>query len=342
MHLTTTRKSIVVVGEMWGRTEEERGRSFTGAASNVLFSLLAQAGIDKNECHFTNVLEFRPSGGRLENVFTNKAGGIPNYRPVQPGKYLRASLAPELERLQKELAHHQPNLIIALGNLSLWALCKKSGIKKYRGSPLLTHDNSFKVIPTWSPASILRQWELRPIVLADLTKSRTESRFSALRRPTRYIYLEPSISDIADFYDEHLLPSPFVSCDIETKGKQITEVGYATADGKHAMVIPFYSRLADDGNYWPSLALEKQAWKWVRKINETLPTIGQNFAYDMTYFWQTVGIPCPRFLGDTMLLHHSLQPELEKGLGFLGSIYTNEPSWKFMRTDHSTLKRGDD
>ena len=71
-------------------------------------------------------------------------------------------------------------------------------------------------------------------------------------------------------------------------------------------------------------------------------TIGQNFSYDMQYFWRTVGITCPKFFGDTMLLHHALQPELEKGLGFLGSIYTNEPSWKFMRQEHFTLKKGDD
>ena len=33
-----------------------------------------------------------------------------------------------------------------------------------------------------------------------------------------------------------------------------------------------------------------------------------------------------------MLAHHSLYSELQKGLGFLGSIYTNYPSWKSMRT----------
>ena len=31
---------------------------------------------------------------------------------------------------------------------------------------------------------------------------------------------------------------------------------------------------------------------------------------------------------DTMHAQHSLQPEQEKGLGFLGSIYTNESAWK--------------
>jgi hypothetical protein len=37
-----------------------------------------------------------------------------------------------------------------------------------------------------------------------------------------------------------------------------------------------------------------------------------------------------------MILHHALYPELPKGLGFMGSIYTNESSWKILR------ERGDD
>jgi hypothetical protein len=33
-----------------------------------------------------------------------------------------------------------------------------------------------------------------------------------------------------------------------------------------------------------------------------------------------------------MLLHHAMQPEAPKGLEFLGSVYTNEASWKLMRS----------
>lgn len=247
-----------------------------------------------------------------------------------------------MDRLFEEIERERPNVILALGNLALWALCKKTGIKKYRGSPTTTFDGKWKVIPSWNPSSIFKQWELRMILLADLTKVKRESDFPELRRPVRYIYMNPSLRDIEEFYETFIIPSPFLSCDTETKNKQITEVGYSTADGSHALVIPFYSRLASDGNFWPTFAEEKKAWDWVRKINSEKPLIGQNFQYDMTYFWRSVHIPCPYFNGDTMLLHHALQPEMEKGLGFLGSIYTNEPSWKFMRTDHSTLKKEDD
>ena len=46
---------------------------------------------------------------------------------------------------------------------------------------------------------------------------------------------------------------------------------------------------------------------------------------------------------DTMLAHHSLYSELPKGLGFLGSIYANVPSWKKMRTfqKEEQLKKDD-
>jgi hypothetical protein len=41
-----------------------------------------------------------------------------------------------------------------------------------------------------------------------------------------------------------------------------------------------------------------------------------------------------------MLLHHALQPESPKGLDFLGSVYTEEASWKLMRPrGKQTIKR---
>jgi hypothetical protein len=47
---------------------------------------------------------------------------------------------------------------------------------------------------------------------------------------------------------------------------------------------------------------------------------------------------------DTMLLHHAIQPESLKGLGFLGSIYSDERAWKGMNDRKGykkTIKRDD-
>jgi len=330
-------RPIMIVNEYPNEAAEREGKFLGGAEASILFGLLMQAGIAKSDCHFTNVIYKRPGGNRVESFCGTKSEGVSGYRALYGSKYVRAEFASELERLEREIDIVQPNIIIALGNFALWALCKKSGIKKYRGSPMMMHNDKAKVIPTWHPASIQRQWSLRVVALSDISKARREAEFPDLRRPVRYIHLYPNLADIEEFYNKYILPSPWLGCDIETKNRTITEVGYSTADGKRALVIPFYSRLTDDGNYWPTLAEELRAWRWVRRINAEKPLVGQNFSYDMQYFWRTVGIPCPQFKGDTMLLHHALHPELEKGLGFLGSIYTDEPSWKMMR-DMSELK----
>jgi len=339
-------KPIMIVGEAWGEQEERVGKPFQGPSGSVLRGILRQTGVDINECYLTNVFNRRPTNNKIEAFCGPKAEGIPNYRPIKQGSYVRKEFQPELDRLFEEIERTRPNIIVAVGNTPLWALCKKVGIKKYRGAPMLTHPDvlggKYKVIPTWHPAAILRQWEMRIVAVADFHKVRHESSFSELHRPSHLIYLEPSIGDIEAFYNQFLKDEPFVSADIETKERTITEIGFSTASGDRCIVIPFWSRAAEDGNYWSTAEEECEAWNWVRHILAEKKVVGQNFSYDMNYLWRTVHIPCPHFLGDTMVLHHSLQPELEKGLGFLGSIYTNEPSWKFMRTDHSTLKQGDD
>ena len=330
---------IAIVGEAWGDREEQRGTAFAGSSYFVLKEMLAQAGIEYSDCFST--VAFRVNiNGDTRRLFGDKTSAIPLYRALEAGKFVDKKFLPEIERLFSELETFRPTIILALGNIALWALCKKVGVKKYRGTPLPSHDGRWKVLPTWSPATVMRQWKLRPIVIADLQKVRRESLFPELRRPSRRIRINPTLEEFQSFYEEFIVPAPAISCDIETKSGTITEVGYATSPFE-AMVVPFYSRAQRDGNYWRTAREELAAWDLVAKIAREKPLFGQNFQYDMQYFWRTVGIPCPLFCDDTMLMHHTLQPEMEKGLGFLGSIYTDEPSWKFMRQDHSTLKAED-
>jgi hypothetical protein len=73
-------------------------------------------------------------------------------------------------------------------------------------------------------------------------------------------------------------------------------------------------------------------------LNSDQPKIAQNGLYDLNILWRSYGITVRNFEEDTMLLHHALQPESEKGLGFLGSVYTDEASWKMMRTKSKVTK----
>jgi uracil-DNA glycosylase len=332
--------SIVFVGEAFGEHEERKGEPFVGPSGSVLRGLLAQAGIPRESVAFTNVFNFRPQGNQIDSLCTSdRKKGVPNYSYLSRGKYIRAEYAKHIAYLYAFLEKEKPNVVVALGNTPLWALTKKTGIAKWRGSPLLDHTEEWKILPTWHPAAILRQWELRPIAFMDLLKAKRESATPLLSRPKRFIHLEPTLADLDTFYTQYIEPAPFVVSDIETKGDSITEVGFAPSASR-AIVVPFWHRVRH--NYWQTQEEERAAWEWVRKVFANKRTVGQNFSYDMQYLYRKMGITTPRFFGDTMLLHHSLQPEMKKSLAFLGSIYTDEPSWKFMRTDHSTMKREDE
>lgn len=332
---------MLLLGEAWGRDEELEGRPFVGSSGFVLNGMLREIGIVRDECYVTNVFNLRPEPSNdVVNLCGPKAEGIPGYPALVNGKYVRAQYAPELARLFREIDHVQPNVIVALGATAAWALCKTSGIKKIRGAPILGR-NGVKVLPTYHPAAVSRDWTLRPVVLADLDKAKAEAEYSEIRRPQRFVHIEPTIGDLVEFEFAFIRPASSISIDIETKGDQITCIGFAPSIDR-CLVVPFYDPSRPDGNYWRTLEDELLAWQWVRRVCAMRRQIVfQNGLYDMHFLWRRYGIPVPHAADDTMLMHHALQPEMEKGLGFMGSLYTNEASWKFMRDDHDTVKRED-
>lgn len=340
---------VMIVGEAWGREEAEARAPFVGSSGRLLNGLLYQAGIDRRECFVTNVFNLQPKPTNdVKNLCGPKATAIPGMPSLSAGKYVRAEYANELDRLYNEIRVERPTLIIALGASAAWALLGTSGIRKIRGAPSYLGGlaaerigEPIKVLPTYHPAAVLREWNLRPIVISDLMKARRELEFPEIRRPPREIWIEPTLADLVQFEREYIIPATDLSCDIETAGNQITCVGFAPTSSV-AMVIPFVDPLQRDGNYWRSLADELIAWDHVRRwLRMAKRVVGQNFIYDMTFLWRGYGIPVIGEIHDTMLMHHALQPELEKGLGFQATIYTDELAWKFMRAKHETIKQED-
>jgi len=333
--------NLVILGEAYGEREEAEGLPFVGASGYELTRMLDAAGIHKADCHLTNVLNLRPPGNKIEALCGTKAEGIPGFPAIAKAKYLRAEFQPELERLSNELIDHDPNLILCLGNTALWALTGQTGVKKRRGTTSVsTHTVSgYKLLATYHPAAVLRQWELRPVTIIDLMKAERERWFPEVRRPQREIWIEPTIPDMELFYAQHIVGCRLLSVDIETSGNQITCIGFAPR-ADVALVVPFVDYRRKERNYWASPADEQQAWRFVRQIltNESIPKVYQNGLYDIAFCLRSMGLPTFGAQHDTMLLHHALQPEMLKGLGFLGSVYTDEGSWKSERKVVATIK----
>ncbi len=330
---------ILICGDAWGKDEEAAGRPFVGAAGYMLKQILSQNGIDITDCYLTNVFNFRPPSGSLKLLTGEKRDAIPGL-PKHSDGWIRAEFAPELTRLKAEIANVQPNLILALGGTATWFLVGDPRISKLRGSTLRTPYG--KVLPSYNPAAVLREYSLRPILTADIEKAAREQEFPDVRRKQRFIHIAPSLSDILDFHQVYLAPAPCISTDIETIGTQITCIGLSPSDDR-ALVIPFYDPTQPDGNYWRTLKEEVAVWEYLRDLFRLgKPNVGQNFLYDARFLWRQYGIPVTGMIDgdDTMLMHHSLQPEMQKGLAFLGSIYTDEAPWKLERKS-DTIKKED-
>lgn len=341
---------IAIVGEAPGQDEVWAGAPFVGTSGQELSSQLAQAGIRREDCLLTNVLSIRPEGNNLASLCVRKED-LPSDYPVHIGPmvthegnfYLRPDLLAEGARLRDELAAASPNVVIALGATACWALLGDTSIGNLRG---VVHRSvtsvPYKVVPTWHPAAILRQWNWRPIAVADLAKAKRESAFPEFRYDNFELWLEPELPDLYEFERLHIPPGSVVAPDVETAGGEITCIGFGVGDTlRRGLVIPFRCDPATVGtgesrrtlytrNYWPSHAHERAAWLWAKRILEDrkdISLVGQNWLYDTQYLIRH-GIFPRNSKDDTMLMHHSMYPEMDKKLGFLGSIYLNTQSWK--------------
>lgn len=333
---------IAIVGEAWGEQEAIVGKPFQGYSGQELTRMLQEAGLSRRDCFLTNVLALRPPNNDLAALCVKKADCGEGYAFPHLGKvgqYLDPQYLPELERLKHELEKVRPNLIVALGATACWALLGTNGIGNLRGTVATSSLVSSKVLPTYHPSAVLRNWAWRPIAIADLIKAKRESLCPEISRPRRLILVNPTIAECYDWISTHVQTE--CACDIETKYGMIEMIGFS-ASAEHAMVVPFWDQ-KKGGNYWASANLEKDARNVVRSIleNQSIVKIFQNGLYDLQYLMKE-GYRPRSCLEDTMLYHHALYPELQKGLGFLGSIYTSEPAWKTMRGKKITEMKKDD
>jgi len=334
---------IVLIGEAWGEEEERQGKAFVGGSGYLLNRMLEQAGIDRRDCFATNVFNFRPQANKIEWVCGPKEDGVYGYPSLTKSGYVRREFQSELDRLADELEHHNPNVVICLGNTACWALLGKTMISKLRGTVQYSSHTytGLKVLPTYHPAAVSRQWSLRPTVVLDLIKAERESASPDVTRPERHIWIEPTLEDIYEFDRSYIQPCEKLAVDIETSGKVITLIGFAP--NEHiALVVPGIGVRRAGRDYWPDIPTQREVYRIIRTIlGRPTPKIFQNGLYDIAFILRAYRMAIGGVGDDTMLLHHALQPESLKSLGFLGSIYTDEGPWKQMRERVKTIKRED-
>jgi uracil-DNA glycosylase len=349
------REFFRMLGEAWSSQE---AIEIANIREDRIWLAKRDEWLEEHSVLLTNVFALRPQGNNLGALCASKGElpadyALPHVRTENP-RYVRTEFLPHLQRLESEIRRSAPNLVLTLGGTATWALCSTSAIGSVRGAVALSRipsvvglaparipsdgerEGDFKVLPCYHPAAVLRQWSWRPIVLADLLKGRREREFPEIRRPARTVISDPTISEVESWTAETLMAGRYrlLSPDIETMNGQIRCIGFARS-ASESLVIPFIRDLSG-ASYWTTQDEEMRAWYCVKRLLESpIPKLGQNFLFDLQYLAR-MGLHVNNVLHDTMLLHHTLFPELQKGLGFLASIYCNEMAHKLLR------KRGEE
>jgi DNA polymerase-1 len=293
--------------------------------------MLQEAGIFRSTCFVTNVVRKRPPGNDISVFFAERKTDRTLQHVERDGKWCLPVVLDGVELLKREIEACQPNVIIALGNTALWALTGNWGITSWRGSTLecklpLALDYKPKVIPTYHPALILRQWAWRQTGVHDLRRAARESQVREIK-PREYDFIirpdfHTAFAILTSLLREADKGKLNLACDIETRAGHIACIGFAW-NKRSALCIPLMCVERPEG-YW-SIEEETELTFLMMKLL-THPNIevgGQNFIYDAQYLFRWWGI-IPRVKHDTMLSHHSMFSNSQKSLGYLASMYCEQ------------------
>ena len=325
-HIRIPGSPILLVGEAPGKTEEEEGAPFVGAIGQLLNDFLRLANIKRSECSLANVFNTRPEDNNVMNFCGPNWKGNP-LPYLDRGKYVQQEYLDHLDVLAETIQLVSPSLIIGLGNTACWALLHKTGIGSLRGYVTTTFFGT-KFLPTYHPTAVIRNYKLFPVVAEDFKKAVRYANPKPLTRPSRTICIADSLLEAKNFWSQH--GSQTYSCDVETRHNQITCIGFS-AKPTHALVIPFWDDTQPHKRWWKTHAEEVQAWNFVQEILSQGKAIFHNGSYDLSYLLLRHKIRVLAEIEDTMVMHHAMEPEIQKSLGHLGSVYTDEPAWKLMR-----------
>ncbi len=143
---------VVFIGEAPGKSEDEGGRPFIGAAGKFLSEMLADIGMKREDIYITNIVKYRP----------------PNNRDPLPEEKDACR-----EWLHEELNLIAPKLIIFLGRHSMNDFFPDLKISDAHGK--LVHKKFARIkteyfLPLYHPAAALYDGSMREILIADFKK----------------------------------------------------------------------------------------------------------------------------------------------------------------------------
>lgn len=311
------RAEIMVIGEAPGANEDAQGKPFVGGAGKILDMALKAAGLSRSDMYITNVLKYRPPNNNI--------------------KHPKAQLAMKgfKQALLTEIFRVKPNVIVPLGNTPLNALGIEYPITRARGSIFGT--SLGKVIPTYHPAYVMRQWHEMFTSIRDWSKIKRHMSNRVVREPIENFIIDPTLKDLEllelrvqtqlrkgndvvlgidleTFYVDHPLDTP------------IKTIGISTSP-TNAIVVPF---ITQSGNYyWKSDGEATQAIDIINRLlsDPRITKMCHNALFDVLVLMHH-GFEVVNPIYDTMLGQYLVYHPSPHTLEYLVSIYSDYPAWK--------------
>jgi DNA polymerase-1 len=337
---------VAIVGEAPGEQEEKHERPFVGPSGAELDTALRMARIRRRETHITNVMLCRPPGNKLQDFLRKisrenkkrekeykakcKEAEQNNLPMPSPPKMTPTPMECCAPRLEAEIAGFRR--FITLGKTAMTAVTGvTASIMAVRGG-LMELDATErtperKVMPTVHPAFVLRMPRWKHVFRNDVFKAGRWFRGEAEWVPPNVTY-NPEPEELKEFLSN---PDRIYTFDIETDGIESLTAKMrciAIGDTEKVMVVGL---LGKDGHtrFYPPVVERR-----VRRVlcdffeDESKVKAGHNAGYyDKIVLQQQWGIN-PKPIVDTILLHRCVESELPHGLAYVGSMYTEAPSWK--------------
>lgn len=345
---------IIEVGEALGAQELAHGTYFyeSAPAGKERLKLLKAARISPAECYKTNVIKEKPPDTKTKSndisVFishNDKSG--------------KTTTSPEFDayvaELREELQSHPANIIIAYGNVPLYALTGQWGVTKRRGS---IYNSTLlpgrKVISTLHPASILysetkdfhqnndttgdprpnKKFSVkadidRMFVINDLRRAAYNADFPEIRLPKHEFHLNPSFSDVMS-YVKDCQSRDILGFDIESVDTTLTCFSVSQSESLSMCVPIFHNR-----DYF-SPPQEYEIFMALARLLESskIEKIIQNAQFDYKFMFHRFGIITkPVFC--TLVAQSVLAPGTPKDLGTLVSLYCD--GLPYYKDDGKTL-----
>ena len=344
--------TVALVGEAPGEQEEKQGNLFIGPSGDEVMRALGAAQLRRRDVHLTNVLLCRPPKNELDNLLAksnaenrerqkrNKAlKGIweigkrsnPGLPEPRYESLIESPITCCSPRLKLELQGFRD--IIALGGTAAKAVMNTNqNIMSIRGG-FVELDAAAglparRVMPTIHPSFVLRSPRFAHVFRNDIFKAASRFRGVAAWAPPHVIY-HPSVEQLEEFLN---MPGvPYWTYDLETDGiepltAKIRCVGIGTPT--HVAIVGLLGR--DGLTRFYNYVDERRVIEVMKRffVDPNKLKVGHNSgSYDTNCLNSQWGIwPAPAL--DTILLHRLVESEMPHNLGFVGSMYTDAPSWK--------------